>query len=201
MGMLIDARDADVTDRDVREIVRESEARRAGQEPGDRTPRGRSHRGHLPSGSDDTEEAPAIGNAFQLVFAGVFEREARARDEVFDRRRDEHVARLGEPGDARSDVDGDPADRIAVELHLARVDPGPDLDTERLHRVGDRLRAADGARGAVERRQEAVAGGIDLTPSVPFELDPGFRVMLGEQLAPPAVPEIERLAPSSRRCR
>jgi hypothetical protein len=34
---------------------------------------------------------PAIGNALQLVLAGVFEREARASDEVLDRPRDEHL--------------------------------------------------------------------------------------------------------------
>jgi hypothetical protein len=40
-----------------------------------------------------TVEAPAIGNALQFPFADVIERETRARDEVLDCLRDQHLRR------------------------------------------------------------------------------------------------------------
>lgn len=44
-------------------------------------------RGDLHS-AHDPEEVPAVGDAFQLVLAGVLERQPRAGDEILDRLRD-----------------------------------------------------------------------------------------------------------------
>jgi hypothetical protein len=40
---------------------------------------------------DDSVEAPSVGDALQLVLAGVFERQAAAGDEIFHRLRDANL--------------------------------------------------------------------------------------------------------------
>ena len=72
-----------------------------------------------------------------------------------------------------------PTHRVAVDLHLARVDADPDLDAELAYRLRDRPGAADCARRTVECREEAVAGGVDLAPPVPGKLRSCLRVMCG----------------------
>ena len=54
--------------------------------------------------------------------------------------------------------------------------------------------------GPSKRREEAVAGGVQLDSAVAGELPPHERVVLCEQLAPAAVAELARRARSSRRC-
>jgi len=44
-------------------------------------------------------------------------------------------------------VHGDPADVVAADLALSGVQPGANLDAERLHRVANRHRAADRSLG------------------------------------------------------
>ena len=75
-------------------------------------------------------------------------------------------ADVGDPG---ADVDGDAADLPVEELALAGVEPGAELDAERLDGLPDRLRAADRARRPVEAREEAVARGVDLAAPVAGE--------------------------------
>src|SRR5205085_4886335 len=75
------------------------------------------------------------------------------------------------------------------DLAFAGVQAGPHLDPEIADRLGDRARAPDRARGAVERRKEAVAGGVDLNPAMANELPSDDLVVLLKQLAPPAVTE------------
>src|SRR3972149_6185923 len=107
-------------------------------------------------------EPPAVGDALQLVLARVLEREARPCDEVPDSARDEHLAWTGERSDARADRDGEPTHVVGEGLDLARVQPGPDLDPERLHRLRDHRRAPDRPGRPVEGGQEPVAHRLDL---------------------------------------
>ena len=58
-----------------------------------------------------------------------------------------------------------PCDLAARQLDLARVQAGPDLEAERAHGVADAAGAADRASRPVERREEAVAGRVDLAPT------------------------------------
>ena len=64
--------------------------------------------------------------------------------------------------DAGTDVHGDAADVVAAEFAFAGVKAGAHLDAQRLHRVTNCHGAADRSLWAVERREEAVAGGVDL---------------------------------------
>src|ERR1700716_2628595 len=68
-----------------------------------------------------------------------------------------------------------------------RVDPGTDLQTQAAHLAYDRASTADAAGRPVEGRQEAVAGGINLTTAEPGELLTDDGVVAVEQIPPPPV--------------
>src|ERR671930_2095198 len=140
----------------------------------------------------DGKEPPLARHALQLVSAAVLELEPRPRDEVLDGARDEHLARPSLVGDAGSDVDGDPARLPAVELALAGMDARADVEAEVAEDAPDRARARDGARRAVEAREDAVACGVDLLPAEPGDLGPHGSVVACDQLAPRAVAELRR---------
>jgi triosephosphate isomerase (TIM) len=70
------------------------------------------------------------------------------------------------------------------------VEPGTHLDPQRRHGVHDRARAADAARRAVERREEAVAGGIELAAAVAGEAAADCSVVLCDELGPVPVAEL-----------
>src|SRR3954469_11553679 len=69
--------------------------------------------------------APGAGYALERVFAAVGHLEAGSDDEVLDGLRDQHFAGVGEGGDARADVDREPADVTADPLDLAGVQSDP----------------------------------------------------------------------------
>src|SRR5439155_9245696 len=64
------------------------------------------------------------------------------------------------------------------------------LDPERPHGVDDRHGAAHRARGPVERREEAIARGVDLNAPVAREQRAHDRMVPQDQLAPAAVTEV-----------
>jgi hypothetical protein len=84
-------------------------------------------------------------------------------------------------------VDVYPAELAVEDLALPDMDPGPDPDTERAHRVAHRARAPDGRGRGVEGGEEPVAGGVELTTCEMLELDPDHTVMPGQELPPPPV--------------
>jgi hypothetical protein len=73
-------------------------------------------------------------------------------------------------------VDGDAAVLVAEDLAFARVDAHADADPERRHGGAQRPAAAHGPGRAVERSEEAVAGGVDLASPEDLELVVGHRV-------------------------
>src|SRR5205085_5710494 len=99
--------------------------------------------------------------AFQFGSTALVELEARAGDEVFDRARNEDLARLRLLRDSRADVNGDPADLAVQPLALACVQAGAYLEPEPLHRLGDRAGTADRAGRPVEGGEKAVARRIE----------------------------------------
>ena len=70
------------------------------------------------------------------------------------------------------------------------MEPDAHVDAELAGAVPDRQRAADRARRAVERGQEAVAGRLDLATRKPLELTANHGVVRVEQIAPASVPEL-----------
>src|SRR5207245_6405950 len=121
-------------------------------------------------GSGRGEHLSRLGDALQLMHPAILEGQARARDEIAYGARDVHVARSGQRRDARRGVNGDAADRAARELDLSRVHSRPQLEAELLPVALDRTRASDGACGAVEAREQAIPGGVDLDPGVRREV-------------------------------
>ncbi len=101
------------------------------------------------------------------MFAGVFERETGPGEHVFHGLRDQHVVRPAERAHPRADVDGDAAHGVTVELDLAGVQPGADLDAEFAHAGDDGGCASQRLAGRGERREEPVPSGIDLPAVIP----------------------------------
>src|SRR6185369_16982186 len=90
----------------------------------------------------------------------------------------------------RADVYRDPADVIAANLALAGVQPGPHVDTERLHRIANRHGAADRPLRTVEHREEAVSRRADFTAAKTCELRPDDGVVRIEQRMPVTVADL-----------
>src|SRR5262249_50634636 len=115
--------------------------------------------GELPSEGEDRAGA---AHTLKLVFSARLQEEARAVKEVACGARKEDLARPGERGYPRRRVNADAARLAADELDLARVETHANADPEIRDRGIHERRGAGRSRGAVEERQEAVAGGRDL---------------------------------------
>ncbi len=102
----------------------------------------------------------------------VAKRHARPDHEVLDRPRNEYLAWARERRDSRGDVDRDARELPVDQLALARVQPGPDFESERRDRLRNCASTANAHRRSVERREEPIAGGVDLAAAEAFELTP-----------------------------
>ena len=127
---------------------------------------------------------PLVGHTPERVDAAVVELDPGAHDEILDGGGHEDLSRRGQRRDPGADVDGDAADIGPVELDLARVEAGPDLQPQVSDSGDDRLRAANRTSRTVERREESVASRNDLPSTEPLELVACDRVMAVEQLLP-----------------
>ena len=108
---------------------------------------------------------------------------------------------MSEGGDSGTHMDRQAGDRPALPFHLTGVQAGPDLDAEAGYRIADGACATDGPGRPVEGGEEAVAGGVDLHAAEPLKEPPHLRVMILQQVTPPAVTQPPGPNPSSRRCR
>ncbi len=70
---------------------------------------------------------------------------------------------------------------------MSGVDTRADLQVKGSQCIADRPRALHRARGAIERREEAATGVVDLAAAKPVELFAHDRVVLLEQVAPPRI--------------
>src|SRR4030095_3962174 len=109
-------------------------------------------------------------HAAQRAYAAIRETDPRAGDQVVHRTRHQDLTRSGERSDARADMQRNATQRTLVQLALAGMNPGPDLQPEPLYgRIGGQG-APDRARRTVERSDKAIAGGIHLATAQPFDL-------------------------------
>src|SRR5438445_9874419 len=141
-------------------------------------------------GAGDGVQLPLAGNAFQFVRSAFLELDSRACDEVFAGSGAQDFPRGSFRGHASAGVDRDAGWLVAHEFALAGVQPAPKLEPERVHGIPDRTRTPDRPRWAVEAREEAVTGGVDLPPAKTRELTTHEGVVLSEQVAPPAIAEL-----------
>ena len=116
------------------------------------------------------------------------EDEARAGGEIGHRPRDEHLpAPLAQTRARRwTATPATPSPWICTSPVCT-----PARTSSPRSRTASRIAHAqrNGARGAVERREEAVTGGVDLAAAVALELAADDRVVAVEQVAPGAVAE------------
>lgn len=89
---------------------------------------------------------------------------------------------------ASADVGRNPADLAIDRLDLVGINARANLQFKRPDRLDDRLRAPDTASRAIERREEAVPGGVDFGAPVSRKHRADDRVMPLDELAPRAVP-------------
>src|SRR5262245_25806837 len=90
-------------------------------------------------------------------------------------------------------MDRDPADLLAHDLALAGVEAGPDFEPQRSDAVRYGAGATNGARWAIESRQEPVASGVDLATPEADKLAAHQAVVTVEQIVPAPVAEACRL--------
>jgi hypothetical protein len=95
---------------------------------------------------------PPVGDTLQLVLAGVFEHQPRARGEVFDRGADQNLPGAGERADPGADVDREAADAVTGEFDLPGMAAGADVQADLADGRAQRLGAADGPGGPVPGR-------------------------------------------------
>jgi hypothetical protein len=80
-------------------------------------------------------------------------------------------------------VDGDPAHVAVTDFHLAGVNARTDVEAEPAYRVDDGRRTSHRSGRPIERREEPVARGLDLTSAPAVELaSDGLVVAIDEPL-------------------
>ena len=141
----------------------------------------------------DRIEPPFAGDALQLGRTALAKLEARSRNQILDRARDEHLAGLRRLRHTGTDVDGDSAYLAVHQLALAGVEARAYLQAELCYRLRDGAGAADRPSRAVEAGEEAVTGGVKLLTVVADELPTDDSVVPLEELAPGPVAERYRL--------
>jgi len=90
-------------------------------------------------------------------------------------------------------MDGQAADVVSHELHLANVNPGANRDAESGDRAANRSGASNRPSGTVEHRKKSVAGRLYLAPAKIVQLEPHLIVMLQQQLAPGRIAKLSEL--------
>jgi hypothetical protein len=128
--------------------------------------------------------------ALEFVSAALRELDPSAGDEVFDGLRHEYFPRRGERGDSSADVNGEPADLLAVSFALASVQAAPHLEPLGRRLLHDPVRTPDGPSRPVKRGEEPVTGGVDLDSSKDRELAPHGASVFRKQLSPSAVADL-----------
>jgi len=103
------------------------------------------------------EDPPWVGDAFQYLFPPVGEQEAGSRKDVPHRCGHQDLIAGCQRRNPCRDVNGDPSQVIARSLHLTDVHACPQPKAKTLRLPLNRLRAANGADRALERRHDLVA--------------------------------------------
>jgi len=103
-------------------------------------------------------DAPGTGDASEFPFSAVFEKEARAGDQILHRLRDEHLARAGGGGDPETELVEENQPKRVGEL-LAVVAPVPRLPAvdEVRHEVGPAFAALAAAVPRIIERRSCVS--------------------------------------------
>ena len=96
-----------------------------------------------------------------------------------------------ESRDPRPEVDGDPAESSVLQLALARVDGGADLEAEVDHAVVERTGEGHREGRDLERREEPVPRRVHLPAAEPGKPGAEARMVIPQQPAPRAITELD----------
>src|SRR5262249_20659644 len=143
-----------------------------------------------PSGALHREQLPLVRNALERVHAAVREADPRAQHQHLHSIGDQNLARLGEGGDAGTDVDRKTCRGRAPALHLSGMQAGPALDADAPPRVPKGAGAPAGPRRPAERDEEAAPRRVHLAAMEPVQQAPDASVMLVEHISPATVTEL-----------
>jgi hypothetical protein len=150
--------------------------------------------GSWPGTVADRIEPPGARDTLERPLAAVVEVEPGADDEVDDGLGDQHLAGLGQRGDARDDVHRQAAEILASHLALAGVHPGAHPQPQLGGLVHDGSRGANRPCRPGEDREGAVAERLDHAPVGGGDSGLDELVMPFEQFAPRGVAELRRAA-------
>jgi hypothetical protein len=141
----------------------------------------------------DPIETPAIGDALQLMTAGVLEGETGSGNEILHGSRHEYLRRGGQSADTSPDVHGYAANLPRDRFALSGVEPGSYLEAKPGNGILERLDTSDRSCGPVKGGEEPVTCRVHLGPSVTGEEAANGRVMFLEEVFPGAVAELSSL--------
>lgn len=150
------------------------------------------HTPRRPLRGSDGEESPFAGHALEPVSPAVVEFEPGPDHQVAQRARHQHLVRPSQCAHPCADVHGNPTDVLAADFTLAGVQPGAHLDTQNLHRIANRHRAADRSLRPIEHREEAITRAVHLTAPKPRKLGPHDGVVRIKERMPVPVAHLRR---------
>ncbi len=118
----------------------------------------------------DGKEVPVARHSLQWLHTAIIERESGAGDEILDRARNQHLARVSPSRHAGADVHGDAAVFVSHHFALARMKSGAHVDAELVHCLRDGARTANPACRTIEGGEEPIARGINLAATIVIQL-------------------------------
>src|SRR3954466_10363821 len=139
----------------------------------------------------DCEESPGAGDAFELVFAPVLERDPRASDEVPHSGRYEYLRCPRLLLDTRREMYGHSRDLMVVsKFDLTGVDADPDLQVQCSNNVAHCTCTFDGSARSVEGSDEAIAASADFAALKAFQLSTDGKVVRIQDVVPLPVAQL-----------
>lgn len=133
--------------------------------------------------------------------ATLAEGDSRPGDQITHGTRHEYLIGISFCGNPRPRMYRHPGQIAARHLTLTGVQPGPNRQAEIMNTLDDRLRTSDRSGGPVERRKKPVAGMGDLAAAISQQLTTDQGIVMLEDVAPPAVPEVRLRDWWTPRCR
>ena len=107
-------------------------------------------------------QPPVLREPLELADTQIDELQPASSHELADRGTDQHLPGTGLGHHPRRQVDPGAGRRITAELHLAGVEPGADLNSQRRHRRHRGDRGAQRWGWSVEPGQEPISRGVHL---------------------------------------
>jgi hypothetical protein len=140
----------------------------------------------------DFEQLPLLLNSLQGMFAGVFELDTCARNEVPDSTRNHNLAGVGHIHNARREMNRNPENICFGPLDLAGVQASPNLNAKRDHRFHDRLSTPDRAPRAIERDEKPISQRLNFVAAEARYFPANGSVMSLQQFMPRFVAQFTR---------